>query len=86
MSQGSKPVKEFRARGGIRASVWANESEKEGRTFVSHSVTLEKRYRADDGTWRSSGSLFPDDIPKAQLVLAKAYEFCSLKGAENDNN
>ncbi len=78
--QPNKPVKTFRCKGGITAAVWQNEVERDGKTFTRFSVTLEKRYRdRNHGAWRTSSSMFAEDLPKAQLVLAKAYEFINLQ-------
>ena len=83
--QHQQPVKEFRA-GAISAAVWRNEIERNGRTITQHSVQLQKRYRdPESGEWRDSSSLFPNDLPKAQLLLAKAFEYICLKQGEEDN-
>lgn len=81
--QPNKPVKVFRCKGGITAAVWANEVEKDGRTSTRCSITLEKRYRdRNDGAWRTSSSLFAGDLPKAQMVLAKAFDFINFQETE----
>ena len=74
----SKPVKTFRA-GGCQASVWRNESEQDGQTVVRHSIRIQKNYRTEDGQWKTSDYLFPDECPKMELVLRKAFEFISLR-------
>ena len=77
----NKPVKKFQA-GAISAALWPNKMTlKDGRQIETLSVTLDRRYRDSDGEWKSSGSLKEADIPKAMLVLAKAYEFLT-SGAE----
>lgn len=79
--QARQPVKEFRA-GTIKAAVWKNETEQNGTTVVKHSVRIQKRFRNDQGEWQDSNSYFPQDLPKLQLVIAKAFEFISLKESE----
>ena len=69
-----KPVKKFQA-GGISAAVWTNKATlKDGRQIETLSVSLDRRYRDAEGNWQSSGSLKMNDLPKAILVLSKAYE------------
>lgn len=76
-----RPEHTIRA-GTISASVWVNttkEGDKEYRT-----VTFERRYTDKDGQWKSSSSLRLNDLPKAAVVLAKAYEYLILKGHDTD--
>jgi len=82
--QPNKPVKSFRSKGGITAAVWAKDVERDGTTFTRYSVTLDKRYRDRDGSWQTSSSLFPEDLPRAQLVLGKAFEFICLQTDESE--
>ncbi len=80
-----RPVKEFRA-GCIRAAIWRNESDRDGRTVVRHSVTLNKRYRdSNTGEWADSKSFFPDDLPRLRLLLDKAYEHIVLREGDSDH-
>lgn len=77
-----KPVKEFRALGGgaVTASVWRNESEKDGQILVSYSIRVQKRYRdRETGAWHDSEYYFPEDLPKLRLVVEKAYEYTRLR-------
>ena len=39
-------------RGGIQLSIW----EKRGRNGVFYNVAIEKRYKAEDGTWKTANS------------------------------
>ena len=78
MSENRPPDKEFRA-GAIRASIWAEEAEQDGRTYTRHTVKIEKRYR-DRNEWRSTQYFFPNDLPKLALVASKAYEYVVLDG------
>jgi hypothetical protein len=76
--QGNRPVKEFRA-GGIRASIWSSRVDRNGKAHTRFSVRIEKRSRDENGTWQTSSTLFPNDLPRVQLVAAKAFEFIGLK-------
>ncbi len=71
-----QPVREFRIGGTITASVWRNETQKGDRTIINHSVQIQKRYfdKADQD-WKTSGSFFPDDLPRLQLAIGQAYEY-----------
>ncbi len=68
------PVKKFRA-GAVSATIWTNTS-KEGGTY--HTVSFERGYKDKDGAWKTTSSLRLNDLPKAALVLSKAYEYLSL--------
>ena len=70
------PEKKFKA-GGITATIWCNEAKGESKSY--HSIVLEKSYKDKEGNWQTTSSLMSNDLPKAQLVLAKAYEYLTLK-------
>lgn len=80
--QANKPVKEIKARGGIRAAIWPNQTERGTR----YSVSFEKSYRDKDGNWRKTTSLFFDEIPRALVVLSEAYRVIALMEGEDDNS
>lgn len=80
--QGNQPIKTFRIKG-ISASIWRNDVEKDGVTVVRHSVRIQKRFRQDNGEWKNTDYFFPDDLPRVQLVTAKAFEFVSLKESDD---
>jgi hypothetical protein len=65
--------------GVISATVWKNHIEGKEGEFAT--VTLERRYNKD-GQWQSSSSLRLNDLPKAALVLQKAYEYLVFKNNE----
>ncbi len=64
-----KPERKFKA-GAITATVWRNESDKG--TFQT--IQISRNYKDARGEWKNSSSLRVTDIPKATLVLQKAYE------------
>lgn len=81
-----KPIKEFRAggRGCISASIWRNEIDdetgKDGRTTVTYSVRIQKRYYdIKTDSWHNSEYYFADELPRIRLVIDKAYEFIKLR-------
>ena len=69
----SKPEKKFMC-GGIEASIFENEVNRNGKNFKIKKVAFQKRYKSDQG-WKTTYSLDVNDIPRALLVLSKAYEF-----------
>ena len=81
--QGNHPIKEFRI-GTVTAAVWKNEEyQPDGTIRVRYSVRIQKRYRDKEGVWQNAEYYFPEELPKVQLVTAKAYEFVSLKESED---
>ena len=76
----NQPEKKFRA-GGISVAVWKNESkDSKGVSREFRSVSFEKGYKDKSGEWKSTNSLHASDIPKAIVVLSKAYEYLTLRG------
>jgi len=75
----SKPEKKFQA-GCVEASVFENEIQHEGKAIKIKKVAFQKRYKSANG-WQSTYSLDLNDVPKAILVLSKAYEFMALNSS-----
>jgi len=61
--------------GPCSASVFENEYERGDHKFAVRNVSFQRRYQDKDGNWQTTTSLKINDIPKAVLVLNKAYEF-----------
>ncbi|MBI4448829.1 hypothetical protein HY641_02265 [Candidatus Woesearchaeota archaeon] len=74
-----RPEQKYSA-GGIHVSVWKNTQTRDDKSYDTHNVTFEKRYKDKSGAWKSTTSLQPRDIPNAILVLSQAFEFVSLRG------
>ena len=74
------PEKKF-STGVISATVWKNKgtSKKDGASVEFSTITLQRRYTDKDGNWKSTNSMRINDLPKAALVLNKAYEYLVLK-------
>ena len=70
----ARPEKSFKC-GGCEAAVFENEVVKGGKTIAIKKVAFQKRYKNANGEWDSTHSLDINDIPKAVLVLNKAYEY-----------
>ncbi len=80
MSEKNKPEKKFRA-GAVTAAIWKNQTE-DGKEYST--VSFERSYKDKEGEWQTTNSLRVNDLPRAAMVLNKAYEFLSVKesGAE----
>ncbi|MEM4263916.1 MAG: hypothetical protein QW666_03425 [Candidatus Woesearchaeota archaeon] len=69
------PQRKFKA-GGVSATIWQNIN-KDGKAFST--VSFERGYKDKSGNWKSTNYLGVSDLPKAMVVLSKAYEFLALK-------
>lgn len=81
--EGNKPEIKFKA-GALSATIWQNNSQNQKGEIVTYkTISIDRNYLGKDGAWKSTNSLRVNDLPKAALVLKKAYEHIVLKG---DNN
>ncbi|MFC1741185.1 hypothetical protein ACFL3V_01470 [Nanoarchaeota archaeon] len=78
---GRPPEKTFRA-GGISATIWKNQvTTKDGREAEFLSVTFKRSYKdKETDEWKETSSMRAMDLPKAVVVLNKAYEYAVLNG------
>ena len=72
------PEKKFRA-GAISATVWNNQTQKDGKDVNYSTISFERGYKDREGNWKSTSSLRVADIPRAVVVLNKAYEYIVMK-------
>jgi len=78
-AQGNFPEKKFRA-GAISATVWHNKGQKaNGEESEYKTISIERSYTDKAGKWQSTNSFRITDLPKAQVVLQKAYEHIVLQ-------
>ena len=78
------PVKKFKA-GAISATIWENQSkDKQGEDISYNSVSFDRNYKDANGQWQKTSSLRMSDLPRAVLVLNKAYEFLALNRPESE--
>ena len=68
--------------GSINATIWTNKALKEGREITFSTVSFGRRYQDKEGSWKTTNSLRANDLPKAVVVLNKAYEYLTLKKTE----
>jgi hypothetical protein len=79
-STGNQPEKKFRA-GVISATVWLNQGQnkKTGEATSYRTVSLQRGYLDKNNQWQNTASMRVNDLPRAALVLTKAYEFLVTK-------
>ena len=76
---GNLPERKF-STGALVATVWENQGKsKEGEDVSYKTISLQRRYKDEKGEWKSTNSFRLNDLPKASLVLQKAYEYLVLK-------
>ena len=83
----NKPIRTYKA-GGVKASVFENKSEYNGKQTTMYRVALDKTYKDSNGNWKSTSSFnATTELNRAILVLQKAYEFCvKLEEKTNGDN
>lgn len=78
-SSDNVPEKKFNA-GAVSVAVWKNSGkDKTGQDTEYRSITLQRSYKDKNGQWQNTNSLRVNDLPKAALVLTKAYEYLVLR-------
>ena len=76
------PVASWKA-GGLQVAIWENQSQTaDGQVGSYHTVSFERRYKDKSGEWKSTNSLRTNDLPKAIVLLNRAYE-ALLLGEDN---
>lgn len=76
---GNIPEKKF-STGSLVATVWQNQGKnKDGTDVAYRTVSFQRRYIDDKGEWQSTSSLRVNDLPKASLILQKAFEYVVMK-------
>ncbi len=80
---GNMPEKKF-STGAISATVWKNAGKaKTGQDVEYRTISLQRRYKDKNDAWQSTNSLRVNDLPKAALVLNKAYEYLVLRDTDH---
>jgi hypothetical protein len=74
----NKPIHKIRY-GAVVASIWENKG-KGGVAFAS--VTVERLYKDDEDSWKSTGSLSRTDLPNAVKALDEAHTFLTRERDE----
>ena len=72
------PVTKFKA-GAVSATIWENQNKNDKGEEVSYmTISLERNYKDKNDQWQKTNSFRTNDLPKASLVLTKAFEFLAL--------
>ncbi len=74
MNMAGQPVTKFRA-GAVSCALWENKANVNGRNITIVKATVERRYKDNDGTWKSTGSYGRGDIPLVVFCLQKAFGY-----------
>lgn len=78
-NNGIAPEKKF-STGAISATIWKNQGQGQDGTIRDfRTVSLQRRYKDKAGDWQTASSMRINDLPKASLVLQKAYEYIVFK-------
>ena len=59
--------------------MFQNSREINGKVFEFRNFQLQRTYKDRDGAWQNSSSLRLNDLPKAELLLKKAFEDVVMK-------
>jgi len=85
-NQTNQPKAKFRS-GAVTATVWENNGKtKDNKEFSYSTVSLERSYKDNNDAWQKTSILRLMDLPRAQLVLSKAYEFLAMSDQNQDDN
>ena len=78
----NKPEKVFQ-HGALKAAVFFNEHERDGRPFTVKRVSFQKVYLDKEGNLKTTTSLDVNDLPKAVVVLQKAYDYLTVREVDD---
>ena len=77
------PERKF-STGVITATVWQNAGKSRNGEAISYrTVSFQRRYKDKNGVWQSANSLRVNDLPRASLVLQKAFEYLVIRETES---
>ena len=79
----NKPERVFQ-HGGVKAAIFVNEHEKDGESFTKESISVQRVYRDREGKFKTTTSLNVNDLPKAILVLQKAFDYLTVRHEPED--
>lgn len=79
----NQPEKKFKA-GALVATIWNNKIQKDGKEETYRTISFERNYKDKEGNWKTTNSLRVNDLPKAVMILNKAYEYLVLTSQENE--
>ena len=72
------PEMTFRA-GAVSATVWQNTGKnKDGELNTYNTISIDRSYKDKQDAWQKTNSMRINDLPKASLVMKKAFEYLVL--------
>ncbi|MFO8016660.1 MAG: hypothetical protein R6U32_06145 [Candidatus Woesearchaeota archaeon] len=77
-AQKNLPEKKFRA-GPVAATVWKNTGNRDGQAVEFRTISISRSYKDKNDAWQNTSSMRLNDLPRAEVVLKKAYEYLVLK-------
>lgn len=77
------PIRKLRV-GAVSCAIWRNDVNVAGRTVPMLKASVERRYQASDGVWKSSGSFTRNEIPVVIYLLQQAFEVMIKHGNAAD--
>lgn len=84
MGENNTPIKKFRA-GAISASIFKNNGKrKNGEDVEFNTIQLQRAYKDKNDEWQNTSTLRVNDLPRAALLLGKAYEHLVLKNVNTE--
>ncbi len=72
--------------GACHAAVFSKEVTRGEKTFQVCSVSFQKRYLDKNGEWQTASYLDVNDLPKAALVLSKAFDYLTSGGHREEES
>ena len=79
------PEKKFIS-GPVSACVWQNQGAGKTGVVSYRTISFQRVYKDKNGTWQNTNSLRVNDLPRASLVLQKAYEFVALRDSGHNTD
>lgn len=77
--ESKQPEKKFSS-GAISATIWKNEGIGKNQEKTNfYTISLDRRFQDKEKNWKSTNSFRINDLPKAALLMNKAYEYLVLK-------
>lgn len=70
----NKPIKEFRL-SDISLSIWEQQHEKDGRSFVTTKIKVSKKYKDKQGDWQETNYFDHDDMATLSALANKVFEW-----------
>lgn len=80
---GNKPKQTIRA-GAVKATIWENDLQTKNGVVKTNSVVLTRSYKDKEGNWQENNKFNKNELPKAILVMQKAYEYLATNTSNDE--